>query len=726
RPARNMIEAAEADGRLKPGRIILEATSGNTGIGLALVAAAKGYQLVLTMPESASLERRQILKAYGAEIRLTPARLATDGAIEEAYRLAREEPDKYFLTDQFNNPDNPAAHFKTTGPEIWEATKGRITHFVATLGTAGTVMGCYDFFKARNPAIEIVAVEPFFGHKIQGLKNMKESYKPGIFDKKKTDRIVNVEDEEAFEMARRLAKEEGVLAGMSSGAALAAAIRLCQELSSGLVVAILPDGGERYLSTPLFETRRLPSFRLYNTLTRQKEPFEPLISGQAKIYACGPTAAGFIHVGNCRRYVVADLLRRVLEAKGFEIEQVVNITDLNDKTIAGAQAAGLGLKEFTRGFTREFFEDMAALRVKPATAYPRASEHVSEMIDLAGRLLNKGFAYEKMRSLYFDISRLPSYGRLSHVDIAKIKVGKTVDLDEYEKDNPRDFTLFKRSTLSDLKQGLYWSTPWGNARPSWHLECAAMSTALLGDRFDIHVSAMDLIFPHHENMAAIGQAVFGHALANYWLHSEAVTFKGHKISESLGHVTTLRDLFEWGFEGREIRFWLLATHYRKPLELSLRALKAARQTVRRLDEFIRRLSQPADCQVCAELDQVLYEAKKGVSEAMDDDLNVSLGLSALFTFVRRVNGLMDQGLVSAEQRAKVLDQMRQWDSVLNVMDFEGPAGDLEIEKLVAQRTEARHKGDFSRADELRDELEKLGVQVSDTPQGTTWVKRSAP
>ncbi len=533
-------------------------------------------------------------------------------------------------------------------------------------------------------------------------------------------------------MARRLAREEGVLAGMSSGAALHAATQLCRELEGGVVVAVAPDTGERYLSTPLFTVKKLPSFRLYNTLTRRKEPFESLRPGQVRVYSCGPSAAGYVHVGNCRRYVVADALKRYLVSKGFEVRHVVNITDLNDRTIAGSEAAGEDVKTFTERYAAEFLADMAALEVEPATAYPKSSEHVDEMISLTARLLSKGAAYEKMRSIYFDISRAPDYGRLSHVDVSKIKVGKTVDLDEYEKDNPRDFTLLKRSTLAELKRGIYWASEWGNVRPSWHLECAATAVAHLGDRFDIHTSAADLIFPHHENMLAIGQAAFGHAMADFWLHNEAVTYQGHKISESLGHVTTLRDLFNWSFAGREVRYWLLTTHYRKPLELSLRALKSARQAVRRLDEFVRRLQQAAAAsnQACLELDQHLFEARTGFDQAMDDDLNTPRALAAIFIFVRRVNGFLDGRLLSRAQIQKVLDQMKAWDEVLKVIDFEQAAKDqapaaskldrAAVEALVAARDEARRQKDFAAADDIRDRLAEKGVRLIDGPQGTRW------
>lgn len=723
RPALNMILAAEADGRLTPDKTILEATSGNTGIGLAMVAAAKGYKLLLTMPESASLERRRIIQAYGAEILLTPAHLATDGAIEEAYRLAREEPDRFFLTDQFNNPDNPAAHTKTTGPEIYRQTDGRITHFVASLGTAGTVMGCREYFKkSADPKIQVVAVEPFFGHKIQGLKNMTESYRPGIFDKNLVDRIINVDDEEAFEAARRLAREEGLLVGMSSGAALAGALKLCAELESGVVVTILPDTGERYLSTPLFAPKTEPTLRLYNTAARAKEPFVAQDPGQVRIHTGGPTADGPVHVGNCRRYVVSDLLRRLLEAKGLTVEQLISITDLSDRTLVGARRTGEEHRGFVDRHVKEFHQDMAALGVRPATHYLRSGKHQEEILALARKLVNKGFAYERMRSLYFDIHRFPDYGGLSGINLDKIRLGQTVDLENYDKSSPHDFTLLRRAELADIKEGLYWPSPWGNVRPAWALEYVALGRVAFGPQYDIHLSAADLLFPHHENMYAIGRAAGGTPPARYWVHNAPVTFKGHQISQSLGHVTTLRDLLDWGFSGREIRCWLLSTHYRKPLELSLRALRAARGSVARLARFMARLAEPGSNPAGTGLDQLVYQARAGFHQALEDDLNTSRALGHLFGLIKEVNKLLDRGLLDQAQRAEVADQVRAMDRFLEIIPEPEEGADQTIEKLVEKRDRARLEKDFAEADRIRDELSEMGVVIRDSPDGSVWRK----
>ncbi len=712
RIAKAMIEAGEASGALTPDKIVLEATSGNTGIGLALVCAARGYRLLLTMSESASMERRKILQAMGAEIRLTPDRLGTDGAIEEAYRLAREHPETYFITDQFNNEANWLAHYDDTAPEIWEQTAGKITMLIATMGTTGTLMGTSRRLKEYNPKIQIVGVEPYLGHKIQGLKNMKESYRPEIYEKKRLDKKVNIDDEAAFEMTRRLAREEGIFAGMSAGAAMAVAQEEVRSMSKGLVVVIFPDGGERYLSTPLFAIREETNLRFYNTLARAKEPFVPIRPGGVSIYSCGPTVHDRMHIGECRRFVLADLVRRYLEYKRYTVTHIVNISDLNDKTIQGAEKAGMPLKPFTDKYLRAFMEDMQVLGVKPATRYPRASEHVEDMVALTGRLVEKGLAYEKLRSVYFDISRFPDYGKLSRIDLDKIKLGSTVDLDDYEKDNPRDFTLLKRARLSELKRGIYTRTEWGQVRPSWHIESAAMAMKYLGETFDIYTSSRDLIFPHHENEMAVSGALTGNPLARYWILSAPVLSRGKKADRDAA-IPYIPDLVKQGHSGRVIRYWLLSSHYRKPLNLSNEALDQAGQAIRRLDECIRPLNSVGDGLAYPDLDQLLYDIKTGFSDAMDDDLNVSSVMATIFRLVRKVNRLIMNKAVDRTGARRIIDAFKRVDAVLNIFDFEQRPQDARVKELILEREEARRRKDWKLADQIRERLGAMGVEVRD-------------
>ncbi len=712
RIAKAMIEAGEASGAITPDKIVLEATSGNTGIGLALVCAVKGYRLLLTMSESASVERRKILQAMGAEIRLTPDFLGTDGAIEEAYRLAREHPETYFMTDQFNSEANWRAHYDGTGREIWEQTAGKITMLIATMGTTGTLMGTSRRLKEYNAAIEIVGVEPYLGHKIQGLKNMKESYRPGIYEKERLDKRVNIDDEVAFEMTRRLAREEGIFAGMSAGAAMAIAQEEVRSVSGGVVVVIFPDGGERYLSTPLFAIREETNLRFYNTLTRVKEPFVPLQPGKVSIYSCGPTVHDRMHVGECRRFVLADLVRRYMEYKKYTATHIVNISDLNDKTIQGSEKDGMPLKPFTDKYLRAFIEDMEILGVRPATHYPRASEHVEDMVALAGRLMEKGFAYEKLRSVYFDISRYPDYGKLSGINLDKIKLGSTVDLDEYEKDNPRDFTLLKRAKLSELKRGIYTKTEWGQVRPSWHIESAAMAMKYLGETFDIYTSSRDLIFPHHENEMAVSGALTGKPLARYWIQSEQVLSEGKKAGRDAA-VPYIRDLLERGYSGRVIRYWLLSNHYRKPLNLSYEALDQAGRAVRRLDECVRFLGRVEDGRPYPDLDQLIYDLKTGFADAMDDDLHVSSAMATIFHIVRKINRLIVQKKLDKAGTRRIIDAFKRIDVVLNIFEFEQRLQDSEVKRLIQEREEARRRKDWKLADQIRKRLTSMGVEVRD-------------
>ena len=741
RIALNMIESAEKRGELTRDRIVLEASSGNTGIGLALVCAVKGYRCLIAMSEAASIERRKIMKAYGAEILLTPARMGTDGAIEAVYRMALEEPGKYFCTDQFNNPDNWKTHYNTTANEIWEQCQGKVDAVVSTMGTTGTLMGLARRFRELDPETRVIGVEPFKGHGIQGLKNMKESYRPGIFDKSLPAEIISCRDEDAFDYARKLASMEGIFAGMSSGAAMAAAVDVAARMENGVVVAIFPDGGERYLSTSLFpyetgEEEDSHVLRLTNTLTRKKEAFEPLEPGKAGIYSCGPTAYEHAHLGLCRRLVVADLLRRILEYQDYEVRHVMNITDIDDKTIRAAIEAGEDLKEFTSRYAEAFTRDAAELNVLPAYRYPRASEHVPDMIRLAEKLEDAGYAYERHGSLYFDVSKLPSYGRLSRVDMSRIDVGRTVDLDEYEKDSPVDFTLFKRVTLEELKRGIGYDTRWGKARPGWHIECTAMSMRYLGEFFDIHTSGCDLVFPHHENEIAMAMALTGRPLARTWVHSELVMVEGRKMSRSAGNMMTLRKLLEMGYSGRSVRFYLLRTSYRKPLNFSIEGLEDAVKGIARIDQFICDLQNIAhhDCssnqgqagEACREVAGEAQQFRQEFLQYCLDDMNMAGAIGAIFTLIRSVSARRNEKGIGPADAALLLDVLSDVDRIAGFLNYGSSCqiirGDLreEIEKLVRERENARKARDWQRADAIRERLRAMNIEVIDTPAGPTW------
>jgi cysteinyl-tRNA synthetase len=712
RTALAMIEAGEKSGKLTPDKTVIEATSGNTGIGLALVCAVKGYKLLLAMSESASLERQKILKARGAKILLTPGHLGTDGAIEEVYRLVRDNPETYFMTDQYNNEANCRAHYSGTAEEIWRQTGGKVSMAIATMGTTGTVMGIAKRLKEYNPTIQIVGVEPYLGHKLQGLKNLKESYCPEIYEKNLLDKKVNIDDEEAFEMTRRLAKEEGLFVGMSSGAAMVIARKQAEALSEGTIVVIFPDSGERYLSTPLFDIRETGELKFYNTLSRTKEPFEPLEPGKVSIYSCGPTVHARMHLGQCRRFVFADLLTRYLQFRGFSVKHIINITDLDDKTIEGSEKAGQSLSEFTEKYIGAFKDDLALLRVRPADKYPRVSRHLQDMVSLAEELVRKGFAYEKLRSIYFDISRFSDYGKLSGIDLNKMRLGTTVDLDDYEKDNPRDFTLLKRSKLSELKRGIYIKTRWGNVRPSLHIQCASISMKYLGESFDIHTSSRELVFPHHENEIAIARALTGKPLARYWIHCDRVLVNGKKVDEK-GKAVDLKDLIDMGYSGREIRFWLLSGHYRKPITYSAGRLQYARRSLKRLDDCIQGLINLREGKSYPELNQLLYDIKNGFTGAMDDDLNISAALASIFKIIRRINILVRQKNIGPDDVPKITEAFRNIDSVMNVFDFGDMALDPDIRHLIREREKARSEKNWELADRIRGELIARGVTLKD-------------
>ncbi len=735
RIAKSMIEAAEASGELSRDKVILEATSGNTGIGLALVGSVKGYKVLLAMSEAVSQERCQILAALGAGFLRTPAGLGTDGAIEAVYRLQRREPGKYFIPDQYNNPANPLAHYNHTALEVWEQTGGRITHLVATMGTSGTLMGMGGRLKELKPDVRIIGVEPYLGHKIQGLKNMKEAYRPGIFDRKRLDEKANIKDEDAYETARLLAREEGLFVGMSSGAAAYVALQLAKELPRGVIAVVLPDGGERYLSTTLFRasvpvSNRDPKLELYDTLTRAQRLFQPLVPGKVSIYSCGPTVNAEPTLGLLRRVIVADLLRRYLEYYGFQDKHVMNITDLDDNTIQESIRQGIPLKELTDRYANDFMECLDQLSVKRAWKYPRTSEHIDDMAAFTRRLINDGYAYERLRSVYFDIGKFPKYGVLSGLNLSKIKVGATVDLDEYDKDDPRDFTLFKRATLAEMARDIFYETDWGNVRPSWHVQCATMSTRYLGEEFDIHTSGTDILFPHNENEIAQCAALHGRGPARYWVHSELVMAAGKKMSRSFGNAVTLRDVLGQGYSARETRYLLLSTHYRQPVTYSEVRLNSARAAIRRIDQFVGKLRRCANGRETESIRELVEEMLISFETAMEADLNVPMALSAIFILIRKANPFLTKGEMSKKDASRVLDALEKVNSVLAIFDLHAAGAereDPEIEAMVNLREDARERKDYEEADRIREELRQRNIVLEDTPYGTIyWIDTRLP
>jgi len=723
RAALYMIRAGEESGRLTRDKTVIEATSGNTGIGLAMICAVKGYRLALTMAENASEERKRILKARGAKIILTPKHLGSDGAIEEAYRLARESPDKYFITDQYNNEANWQAHYFTTGPEIMAQVPEPPASVVASVGTSGTLMGLSRYFREHRPQTRIVCAEPFKGHGIQGLKNMKESYTPEIYDKTRLDRILNIDDDLAFDTARRLAAEEGLFVGMSSGAAMAAAIQEAGSLEKGVVVVIFPDSGERYLSTSLFSVKHKVMLHLVDSLTGKKQRFEPVKPDTVSVYTCGPTVYQRLNPGSFRRFVFTDLLVRYLAFHKIDVNHVINITDYDDRTIDGAGRAGQDLDAFTQPHIRAFHQDLARLKIRPAQAYPRVSAHFSDMADLTRKLLDRGYAYEKLHSVYFDISKVSEYGHLSKMDIHKIRVGATVDLDEYEKLNPRDFTLFKRVRLSELRRGIGVKTEWGQVRPSLHLQCATLSMLHLGAPFDIHTGSRELVFPHHENERAIARAAENRELANVWLHCDPVRYDGSLGPESISDLTldTLADL---GWDDGTIRFWLLSGHYRRGLVLSERSLAEARATRDRINRCIALLEQirsgdtgPA-APSSGDIDQLMYDIRQGVLTALADDLKISAALAALLAGIKAINTRISRQEIHAGDADRILTGLRELDRIFQVCEFNRQTSQSpQVRDLLRQRRAAREKKDWATADRLRDQLVAMGIAVHDQKVG---------
>jgi len=460
--------------------------------------------------------------------------------------------------------------------------------------------------------------------------------------------------------------------------------------------------------------------KLYDTSTRRKMNFRPLVEGKVGIYSCGPTLHDFAHIGLIRRLLAVDLLKKVLQHDGYQVRHIVNLTDIDDKTIEESARRGVRLDELTSQYAAEFYDDMATLRMFPADHHPRATEHIDDMVQMTRELVEAGVAYEMSRSVYFDISKFSGYGKLSRVDLSKIKSGATVDLDYYDKDNPRDFTLVRRSTLGELRRRITYKTDWGNVRPGWHIECSAMAAKYLGLPFDVHTSGQDLIFPHNENENAIAESLSGEPMARYWMHVGLMLRRGKKMSRSAGSALTLRDLASRGYTGSQVRYFLLHTHYRRQIDFSFARLDAACKELARFNAVIKNLRQVRSGDgTSKEVDEMVGETDRDFFAALRDDLNVPKARTCLFKLAKRLNKHMRTCPFSQRDAQLALDLFYRSDRILCVLDFDQHVLlDDEINQLIEQRNEARASRDYARADALRRELAFLGVAVEDTPGGS--------
>jgi len=455
--------------------------------------------------------------------------------------------------------------------------------------------------------------------------------------------------------------------------------------------------------------------KVYNTASRKKEAFKPIQENLVKIYSCGPTVYNYAHIGNYRSYIFADVLRRYLEWKGYKLKHVMNITDVDDKTIRDSRKEGVSLREFTERYTKAFFNDTDALNIERVEIYPKATEHINEIVKLVEALLKKGYAYKGNDAIYYDISKFKGYGKMAHLDMKGLKSGARVSQDEYDKEHASDFALWK---FWDEQDGdVFWNTSLGKGRPGWHIECSAMSMKYLGPSLDIHTGGVDLIFPHHQNEIAQSEAATCKKFVRYWMHNEHLVVEGKKMSKSLGNFFTLRDLLKKGHSPEAIRYLLLASHYRQKLNLTEEGLKASQQAADRLADFTSRAMSRDDGKGIKAL---VKKARSDFEAALDDDLNMPLALSVVFDFMRDANS------IGAGRKAYEL--MLDFDRVLGLKL--GGAGEWkgledaqpEVRKLILERERFRQKREWKEADTLREKLKAMGIKVEDSKEGPQWKK----
>ncbi|MBP5542965.1 MAG: cysteine--tRNA ligase [Kiritimatiellae bacterium] len=474
----------------------------------------------------------------------------------------------------------------------------------------------------------------------------------------------------------------------------------------------------------------------YDTATRTVRPFEPLHEGEARMYTCGPTVYNFAHIGNFRAYVFEDILHRALAFAGYKVTQIMNLTDVDDKTIRGAKAAGIPLKQYTKPYIDAFFEDIKSLGITPAAKYPAATDHIPEMLALIHALFDKGLAYKSDDgSVYFSVAKFAGYGHPAHIDLEGMQGGARVSQDEYDKVAVGDFALWKAH--SDDDGDVVWDSPWGPGRPGWHIECSAMSMKYLGETFDIHTGGIDNLFPHHANETAQAEGATGKPFARLWMHCAHLRLNGEKMSKSLGNFYTLRDLFNRGWTGREIRFVLVNGHYRQTLNFTFDALAAARSALSRIDAFTQRLaeakgtdavsigepSRPVGAVLQTAPATAASKALEAFSAALTDDLNTPNALAALFGLVRDGNAALDAAAPgeAAAIAVPIEAALRRMDEVLAFIYVGKPAAEeaipAEVQSLLDARAAARTAKDWAASDQLRDQLKGMGWEVKDTKQG---------
>ena len=474
--------------------------------------------------------------------------------------------------------------------------------------------------------------------------------------------------------------------------------------------------------------------QLHNTLSGKVEAFQPLKPGHVGMYTCGPTVYDYAHIGNYRTFVFQDILRRFLKLRGFKLNHVMNLTDVDDRIIANAAKAGVGIREYTQKYVQAFFDDCETLSIESPEHWIRATDHIDDMVALIEKLQTKTYTYPSEGSIYYRIAKFKDYGKLSKVDLSGIQAGARVDNDRYEKESARDFALWKAPKPGEH----FWETPIGAGRPGWHIECSAMAMKYLGETLDIHTGGIDLAFPHHENEIAQSEAATGKKFVRYWLHAEHLLVEGEKMSKSLGNFFTLRDLFEKGYKPSALRFALSSVPYRRQLNFTFDGLQQATSSVERLRNFALRLKNEKFPDVGkGDADKRLKQAKDDFDAGLSDDLNTAQALAAIFDYVRETNISMDKGEFGQGSIAGAQELLATFDKVFAVLeDNDGEKlaalgfaqeqsglGDSDVDKKVAERQAARQRKDFAASDRIRQELADHGILIEDTKDGSVRWKR---